>query len=77
MRPKLNLEDRVYVFMSTSDRVAQLYSQAPGSLFVALCDLKGFGGGILTRLHMGVMYTLPFLTKNKVPEIFMGTVSSI
>jgi hypothetical protein len=33
--------------------VAQLYPHAPGSLFVALCDSRGYGGGILTRLHKG------------------------
>jgi hypothetical protein len=31
--------------------VAQLYSQALGSLFVASYDSQGYGGGILTRLH--------------------------
>jgi hypothetical protein len=38
LRPTPNLEDRVSVFMSPSDKVAQLYPQAPGSLFVALYD---------------------------------------
>jgi hypothetical protein len=37
--------------MYPSDGVAQLYPQAQGSLFVAL-DSQGYGGGILTRLHM-------------------------
>jgi hypothetical protein len=32
--PTTNLEDQVPVFMSISDGVAHLYSQAPGSLFV-------------------------------------------
>jgi hypothetical protein len=27
--------------------------QAPGSLFIALYDSQGYGGGILTRLHSG------------------------
>jgi hypothetical protein len=35
------------------DRVAQLYPQAPGSLFVAFYDSQGYGGGILIRLHTG------------------------
>jgi hypothetical protein len=48
-----NLEDQVLVFMSPSDRVAQLYPQAPVSLFVAFYDSQGYGGGILIRLHMG------------------------
>jgi hypothetical protein len=34
--------------------VAQLYPQAPGSLFIAFYDLQGYGGGILTHLHMGL-----------------------
>jgi hypothetical protein len=28
--------------------VAQLYPRALGSLYVASCDLKGYGGGIVT-----------------------------
>jgi hypothetical protein len=39
------------MFMSPSDRVAQLYPQAPGSLYVAVYDSQGYGGGTLTRLH--------------------------
>jgi hypothetical protein len=46
-----NLGDKVSVFMFPSDRVAQLYPQAPGSLFVAFYDWQGYGGGILTRLN--------------------------
>jgi hypothetical protein len=53
LRPAPNLEDQVPVFMSPSYRVVQLYSQALGSLFAAYYDLKGFGGGILTRLYAG------------------------
>jgi hypothetical protein len=33
--------------------VAQLYSQAPGSIFVAFYDSQGDDGGILTQLHTG------------------------
>jgi hypothetical protein len=33
------------------NRVAQLYPQAPGSLFVASYDLQGYGGSFRTRLH--------------------------
>jgi hypothetical protein len=51
LRPSPNLEDQVSVFMSTSDRVAQLYPQAPGSLSVGICDSEGYSGGILTRLY--------------------------
>jgi hypothetical protein len=35
MRPTPNLEDETPVFMFPRDRMAQLYSQAPGFLFVA------------------------------------------
>jgi hypothetical protein len=51
--PPPNLEDQVSVFMSPSDRVAQLYPQVPGSLFVSFYVSQGYGGGILTRLHTG------------------------
>jgi hypothetical protein len=37
--------------MSPSDRVAQLYPQALGSLFVTFHNSQGYGGGILTCLH--------------------------
>jgi hypothetical protein len=53
VRDSPNLEDQVPVFMSPRDRVAQLYLQAPGSLFVASYDSQGYGGGVRTRLHMG------------------------
>jgi hypothetical protein len=39
--------------MSPSDRVAQLYPQAPGSFSVAFYGSQGYVGGILTRLHTG------------------------
>jgi hypothetical protein len=48
-----NLEDQVPVFTSPSDRVAQLYLQALGSVFFAWYDSQGYGGGIRTRLHTG------------------------
>jgi hypothetical protein len=51
LRPTPNLEDQVSVFMPSSDRVAQLYTQALGSLFVASYDSRAYGGGIPTRLH--------------------------
>jgi hypothetical protein len=46
-----NLEGQVPVFISPANRVAQLYSQALGPLFVAFYDSQGYGGGIRTRLH--------------------------
>jgi hypothetical protein len=45
--------DKVPVFMFRSDKVAQLYSKAPGSLFIAFYDSQGYGGDILTHLHTG------------------------
>jgi hypothetical protein len=37
--------------MFPSERVAQLYSQAPSSLFIAFYDSQGYGGYILIHLH--------------------------
>jgi hypothetical protein len=37
--------------------VAQLYPQALGSLFVASCNLQGYGGGIRPRLYTGTELT--------------------
>jgi hypothetical protein len=51
LRRTPNLKDQSSVFLSPADRVAQLYLQAPGSLFLAFCHSQGYGGGILTRLH--------------------------
>jgi hypothetical protein len=51
-----NLQDQVPVFMSTSDRVAQLLPQALGALFIASYDSQGYGVGILTNLEMGNDY---------------------
>jgi hypothetical protein len=47
--------------MSPSNSVAQLYSKAPGCLLVAFYDWQGHGGGILTRLHAGVVYNIYIL----------------
>jgi hypothetical protein len=35
--------------------MAQLYPQAMGSLFVASYDSQGYGGGIRTRRHTGLL----------------------
>jgi hypothetical protein len=48
-----NLEGQVPVFMSPRNRVAQLFPWALGSLYVVFYDTRGYGGGILTRLHKG------------------------
>jgi hypothetical protein len=58
LRPTPNLEDQIPVFMSPSDRVTQLYPQAPGSLSVAFYDSQGYGGGIPTRLGRAVAQAL-------------------
>jgi hypothetical protein len=51
IRESPNLEGQVPVFISTTNRVARLYSQALGSLFVASYDSQGQGGGIRPRLQ--------------------------
>jgi hypothetical protein len=60
------------VFMSPRNRVAQLYPQAPGSLFITFYDLQGYRGGILTCLHMGfyshLVNKLQFLHDISVPH---------
>jgi hypothetical protein len=45
--------NQISVFVSPSDRLAQLYPQAPGFLFVAFYESHGYGGGSLTGLHAG------------------------
>jgi hypothetical protein len=42
----------LFVFMSHSDRMAQLYPWALRSLFVSFNDFQDYGGGILTLLHV-------------------------
>jgi hypothetical protein len=59
IRDSPNLEGQVPVFISPRNRVAQLYPQALGSLFVTSYDSQGYGGGIRTRLHMGVYKYVP------------------
>jgi hypothetical protein len=46
IRDSSNLEGQVPVFISPSYRVAPLYTQALGSLFVASYDSQSWGGGI-------------------------------
>jgi hypothetical protein len=62
IRDSPNLEGQVLVLISPRNRVAQLYPQALGSLFVAFYDLQGYGGGIRTRLHAGSLSRLHRLT---------------
>jgi hypothetical protein len=54
IRDPSNLEGQVPVFVSPGNRLAQLYPQAQGSLFVVSYDAQGYGGGIRLRLHTGV-----------------------
>jgi hypothetical protein len=49
-----NLESDVPIFISSRNRVAQLYPQSLGSHFVASYDSQGYGGGIRTLLHVGM-----------------------
>jgi hypothetical protein len=51
-----NLEGQVPVFISPMNRLAQLYPQALGSLFVTSCDSQGYSGGIGPFLHAGGIY---------------------
>jgi hypothetical protein len=48
LRPTLNLEGHVPVFMFPSDRVTQLYPQTLGCL-------AGYGGGILISHHTTIL----------------------
>jgi hypothetical protein len=47
------LEGQVPIFISTRDRVAQLYSRALGSLLISSYDSQGCGGGIRPLCHTG------------------------
>jgi hypothetical protein len=53
IRDSPNLEGQVLVFISARNRVARLYPQELGSLFVASYDSQGYGGGIRPSLHTG------------------------
>jgi hypothetical protein len=55
---RYNLEGQIPVFKSPRNRVARLYTQALGSLFIASYDSQGYGGGIRPRLHKGYNYTI-------------------
>jgi hypothetical protein len=50
-----NLDGQAPVFISPRNRVAQLYSQALGFLFIASYASQGYGGGIRPRLHTGFL----------------------
>jgi hypothetical protein len=48
-----NLEGQTTLFISPRNRVARLYTQVLGSLFVASYDSQDYGGGIRPHLHTG------------------------
>jgi hypothetical protein len=52
IRDSPNLEGQVPIFVSPKNRVVQLYSRAPDSLFVASYDSQDFGEDVLTCLHL-------------------------
>jgi hypothetical protein len=56
IRDASNLEGQIPIFISPRNRVAQLNTQAVGSLFAASYDSQGYGGGIRTRLHEGLAH---------------------
>jgi hypothetical protein len=49
IRDSANLEGQLPVFISPRNRVAQLYPQALGSLFVAFYDSQSYGGTMFLR----------------------------
>jgi hypothetical protein len=53
IRDSTNLEGQVPILISPKNRVAQIYPQELGSLFIASYDSQGYGGGIRTRLNTG------------------------
>jgi hypothetical protein len=53
--PSLAGFSQVSGFISPRNRVAQLYPQTLGSLFIASYDSQGYGGGIRLRLHAGLI----------------------
>jgi hypothetical protein len=59
-------EGQVAVFIFPRKRVAQLYPQALGSLFVA-SDSQGYCGAILTRLHWSPRYIAWGRNQQKAP----------
>jgi hypothetical protein len=54
-----NIEGQIPVFISPRNRVAQLYPQGLGSLFVACYDSQGHSGGIQPCLHAGEISQWP------------------
>jgi hypothetical protein len=75
IRDSPNLEAHVPVFISPRNRVARLYPQALGSLFVTSYDSQSYGGGIRTRIptwkimfpedRLNISELNSYLTENK------------
>jgi hypothetical protein len=63
IRDSPNLVGHFPVFISPRDRVAQLYPEAMGSIFVVSYDSQGYDKGIRPRLHTGLLlsFYLPLL----------------
>jgi hypothetical protein len=56
IRDSANLESQGAIFIFSRNRMAQLYPQALGFLFVASYDSQGYCGGIRPRLHTGLEF---------------------
>jgi hypothetical protein len=70
IRDSPNLEGQIPVFISPTNRVARLYPQAQGSLFVASYDSQGYGGGIRPRLGKGSTNTRATIEEFVVRVVF-------
>jgi hypothetical protein len=58
VRDSPNLEVQAPVFISPRHRMAQVYTQALGSLFVTSYDTQGYGGGIRTASMLALARTV-------------------
>jgi hypothetical protein len=59
IRDSSNLEGQDPFFISSRDRVVQLYPQGLSSLFIASYDSQGYGGCIRILLHVGYTSIAP------------------
>jgi hypothetical protein len=55
LRPHVTVSYETPPTWRARNRVAQLYRGALDSLFVASYDSQGYGGGILSRFHTGIL----------------------
>jgi hypothetical protein len=77
LHPASNLKDQFIVFISPIYRVAQLYPQEPGSLFVAFYDSQGYSEGILTCLHRGLIFITLLISITTIVFTIMNTIDSV